>query len=75
MALVRCEECSKPIGRTRKYIRDVEPLNYPNSAVICGRKNCNNVGKVWLEAHEWRSYCNKNKIFHLQTNTTKVKVK
>ena len=75
MALVRCEICGQPKGKTRKYIRMVEPLNYPNTAAICGRPGCSRAGKVWLEAHEWRQYQNGTRIFSMTTNTTKVKVK
>lgn len=60
MALVRCDNCGRPKGRTRKYTREVEPLNYPDTATICGRLGCNKPGKVWLEAHEWRQYQNKS---------------
>ena len=64
MALVRCEECGKPKGRTRKYIREVKPLNYPDTTLICGSAGCTNPGMVWLEAHEWRQYTdNKKRIF------------
>ena len=74
MALVRCENCGHPKGRTRKYIREVEPLNYPNTAAVCGRPDCKNPGKVWLEAHEWRQYQNGTRMFTFATNTTKIKV-
>ena len=76
MALVRCGNCGRPKGRTRKYIREVEPLNYPNTSTICGIIGCNNPGKVWLEAHEWENYQNGIRIFKtLCRNTVKIKVK
>lgn len=75
MAIVRCEDCGRPIGRTRRYICSVEPLNFPDSAVICGKKDCENTGLVWLEAQERRDYQEGKRIFHLNTRTTKVRVK
>jgi len=76
MALVRCDTCGRPKGKTRKYIREVEPLNYPDTATICGRLECNKPGKVWLEAHEWGQYQNGLRIFEiLCRNTVKIKVK
>jgi len=76
MALVRCDNCGRPKGRTRKYIREVEPLNYPDTATICGRLRCNKPGKVWLEAHEWEQYQNGIRIFKiLFRSTVKIKVK
>lgn len=76
MALVRCGNCGRPKGRTRKYIRAVEPLNYPNHAIICGRTGCNELGKIWLEAYEWKNYQNGTRIFEIMfENTVKIKVK
>lgn len=75
MALVRCEGCGKPKGRTRKYIKSVDPVGYPKTAVICGSKNCNNPGKIWLEAHEWRNYQNGTRIFEPPTGSVKLKAK
>lgn len=63
MALVRCETCGQPKGRTRKYIRERNPIGYPDTAVICGSRSCNNPGKVWLEAYEWRQYQTGTRVF------------
>lgn len=76
MALVRCNECGKPKGRTRKYIRSVEPIGYPKTALVCGTKNCTNAGLIWLEAHEWRDYTEKNrKIFEPPSRSVQFRAK
>lgn len=73
MALVRCEKCGQPRGRTRKYIRSVKPVGYPNTAAICGKPNCSNAGLVWLEAHEWKQYQAGQRIFEVLTHAVKIK--
>ncbi len=76
MALVRCKKCGKPKGRTRKYIRNVEPVGFPNTSSICGRKDCSNPGLVWLEAFEWRKYQEDNeRIFEIPSRTVKIRTK
>ena len=76
MALVRCEVCGvKPPGRggyKRPYVRSVRPVNYPNSGIICGKPSCNNPGLIWLEEDESKAYNKGQRIFSLNTNTTKV---
>lgn len=75
MALARCEECGKPIGRNRKYFGNVEPLGYPNTALICGKKGCSNPGLIWLEAYEWKEYQSGKTIFEPPTASVKFKAK
>jgi hypothetical protein len=75
MVLARCEKCGRPIGRMREYIKQVEPLNYPSTAVICGRAGCNEPGKIWLEAHEWRLYGKGIRIFSVPSASVKIKVR
>ena len=75
MALVRCEQCGMPKGRTRKYIRSVEPVGYPDTALICGIAGCTNHGLVWLEAHEWEEYQSGQRIFRPPSASVKFKVK
>jgi hypothetical protein len=76
MALVRCEDCGvKPKGHgryTRNYVRHVLPVGHPHSAIICGKPICMNPGLIWLEDKESRAYNKGERIFILQTATTKV---
>jgi hypothetical protein len=76
MALVRCERCGvKPAGHgkfTRTYIHHVLPLGHPKSGIICGTPSCRQPGAIWLEKPEHEAYKKGERIFSLQTNTTKV---
>ena len=76
MALVRCNLCGiRPPGRggyKRTYVRNVKPLGHPQSALVCGTPSCTGAGLIWLEKSESAAYNNGERIFSLQTNTTKV---
>jgi hypothetical protein len=77
MALVRCKECGvQPAGRghyPRTYIRSVEPVGYPETALVCGKPSCNHPGLIWLEHVEVQDYDRGERLFPLQTNATKVR--
>jgi hypothetical protein len=77
VALVRCSSCGiKPPGRggyKRTYVRSVLAVGHPNSGVICGSPSCNQPGLIWLEKDELPDYNQGERIFSLQTNTTKVR--
>ncbi len=72
MALVRCENCGNPRGRTRTYVRYVLPLGHPNSGLVCGTEDCQRPGFIWLESDEARAYERGERIFRLPTNVAKV---
>jgi hypothetical protein len=76
MALVRCENCGvQPAGHgkyTRSYVQYVQPVGHPTSAIICGTPSCHRSGLIWLEKPEYEAYRKGERIFSLQTNTTKV---
>lgn len=77
MALVRCAVCGvKPPGRggyKRAYVRNVQPLGHPKSALVCGTPSCSGAGLIWLEKEEADAYNKGERIFGLATNTTKVR--
>ena len=77
MALIRCGACGvKPPGKggfKRKYVKSVQPIGHPNSALICGTPSCNGVGLIWLEEDESKAYTAGERTFAMQTNTTKVR--
>lgn len=75
MALVRCKQCGAPRGRTRSYTISVEPVGYPDTAVVCGASGCERPGLVWLEQQERMAYNRGQRVFELPTAATKVKVK
>lgn len=75
MALVRCEQHGNPKGRTTDYVRSAEPVGYPDSAAVCGLKDCDNPGLVWLTEEENNAFEEGERIFRLATNAAKVKVR
>jgi hypothetical protein len=77
MALVRCEECGiQHAGTgtyTREYVRSVVPVEYPETALVCGRANCHHPGMIWLEQEESEAFDAGERVFRLQTGTVKVR--
>ena len=75
MALVRCEGHGNPQGRTADYVIGLEPVGYPETAAVCGLKDCVSPGLVWLTEVEYNAYRNGEHIFQLATYAVKVRVK
>ncbi len=75
MALVRCDPCGKPRGRTRTYVGAVEPLGYPDTAAICGRTHCKQPRILWLDVEESLVYRLGERIFGVPHAAMKVKAK
>lgn len=74
MAICRCID-QPPSGRSKEYIRNVEPIDYAGGSMICGRKNCINVGLIWLTKDESINYNEGVRIFSFDSSVCKVKVK
>ncbi|SDR31593.1 hypothetical protein SAMN04515695_4410 [Pseudovibrio sp. Tun.PSC04-5.I4] len=62
MAVVRCKDHA-PKGRTRTYIAHVEPIGYPETAMVCGGKHCSAPGLIWLDEPEKVKYDCGERIF------------
>lgn len=73
MALVRCEVHGRPHGRSRNYVRSVKTLGYPNTAAICGLKNCEGPGLIWLEQFESDQYDSGQRIFFGKTSVMQAR--
>lgn len=77
MALVRCSSCgvkSPGKGRyKRTYVRSVQPLGHPNSALVCGSPSFTSTGLIWLEQSELDAYNEGQRVFDMATNTAKVR--
>jgi len=72
MALCRCIKTHGwPRGRSTDYIGYVLPLEYPHSALICGR--CDKVGAIWLNSDEVSSYKKGQRIFGGSSNLARMK--
>lgn len=74
MSIARCQECGKPKGRTHNYVKKAEPLGYPNTAIVCGSKGCENSAYVWLSEEEAKEFENGQRVFPFPTFAVKVKV-
>ena len=49
MAIVRCDNHPVDARRAKNiYVKRTKPFGYPNTAAICGSKNCVIPGYVWL---------------------------
>ena len=75
MAIVRCE--IHPVQQDKckyEYMAVVNPIGYPNTAAVCGIKDCLNPGYVWLNKDDYSAYENGQRHFFMNTNTIKVKV-
>lgn len=75
MALARCIKCGMPKGRTRKYVKMVESIGYPETALICGSSGCTNPAMVCLDEKELKEYESGKRIFEPPTASSKFKVK
>lgn len=62
------------MSRKTNYSHFVEPIGFPNTASICGRKNCNTQGYIWLDSNEFQQFQNGERIFKFPTAASKVKV-
>jgi hypothetical protein len=75
MALARCESCGAPDGRTKTYSgKKYLPVGHPQSGLVCGAKNCRNAALIWLTLEEERDYQKGERIFGMDTATSKVHV-
>lgn len=62
MAIVRCIG-HKPKGTKRNYVAHVEPIGYPDTALVCGGKYCSEPGYIWLDEEESKNFDLGERIF------------
>jgi hypothetical protein len=62
MVVIRCAN-HPPKGRTKTYVRSLEPVGHPDSALVCGSKYCDASGLIWLEESEAEAYDRGKRIF------------
>lgn len=74
MAICRCLECGKPIGRGAKgpYLGYVKPIGYPTTALICGQRACNNPGLIWVKQHDLNILQSGQTVLEGETNVAKM---
>lgn len=71
MAIVRCLEHA-PQNRKINYSQYVEPVNHPNSGLICGKNSCEKSAFIFLDNKDLSSFTRGNRIFGLP-NTEQAK--
>lgn len=74
MALSRCKTHSPPKPGNKNYVISVNLLGYPHTSTICGRKNCNDPGLIWLTKQEHQDYNAGFRVFAYDSNVAKVQV-
>ena len=74
MAIVRCSS-HPPKPRTRTYVATVEPVGYPETAMVCGVTECVEPGLIWLEETEKAAFDRGERIFRAFTATMKMRAK
>lgn len=74
MALVRCDMHRRWRGIKHRYVGNVRPVGFPQTAVICGRPVCEEPGLVWLTQRELDAYQGGQRVFPIFTHSAKVKV-
>ena len=74
MSIMRCTDHA-PRRATRIYVGAVEPVGYPDTALVCGSKQCRNAALIWLEDSEKVKYDAGERVFSAFTATMKVRAK
>lgn len=74
MAIMRCPAHS-PKRTTRDYAGSVEPVGYPDTALVCGSARCMEPALIWLERHEMERFDAGERVFAAFTQSMKVKAK
>ena len=74
MSIMRCRDHA-PKRTTRDYAGAVEPVGFPETALVCGSKHCRGPALIWLERHEQADYDTGERVFKAFTSTMKVRAK
>ncbi len=72
MAIMRCK-AHEPKRAQHSYVAAVEPLGYPETALICGSSKCTVPAFIWLETDEKAAYDLGERVFRSFTATMKVR--
>lgn len=75
MAIVRCNKHPVHYIQARNYyVRRVEPIGYPETAALCGKRDCVNPGYIWLTLEEHDQYIKGKRCFPLDTALVTIAV-
>jgi len=56
------------------YVAAVEPIRYPDNAIVCGREDCANSGLIYLDDEEFWRYEHQGKRLYRLGNWETLKV-
>ena len=73
MIRARCKSHDQLKGRVRNYVRSVQPLGYPNDAVICYMRGCENHAVIWLDEVAASQYDKGKRLFMLMGSAARIK--
>jgi len=74
MAMVCCAKHGAPVGRGHDYVMSVEPVGYPNLAVLCCRRSCHEPGLVRLNEEDKANYDAGERAIIIWGQSVKVQV-
>jgi hypothetical protein len=74
MARAKCLRCGSPHPDGTQYTIAVEPLGYPNPAIICSSDGCDNPALIWLKPKDEQRFRNGERMFTLAHHAGKVRI-
>lgn len=74
MSIMRCPEHA-PKRTRRDYAGAVEPVGYPDTALVCGSVHCREPALIWLERDEKAEFDGGERVFKAFTPSMKVRAK
>jgi hypothetical protein len=75
MAILLCKDHPPDNTKAKSpYTAFVHPVGYPKTAVICGRKNCQNAAILWLNRAEQNKHKRGIRVFPIGTYAIKIRV-
>jgi hypothetical protein len=72
MALMRCRSHA-PVTAAGKHIAAVQPIGFPQSALVCSSEHCEQPAFIWLEGAEKVDYDSGTRVFRVSVDTIKVR--
>jgi hypothetical protein len=74
MSMARCPKHGPPSDSRRPYVQVVNPVGYPNPAVICNMVDCTEPAQLWLDEHEASLYLQGQRLFWTVAGAVKIRV-
>lgn len=74
MIRARCNSHGRPKGRVRNYVRSEKPLGYPNDALVCYMRDCENLAVIWLDAAAASEYDKGERLFLLMGSAARIRL-